>query len=273
MTASLFFDPQARPLSNSGATLPEAYLKFYLTGTTTAANVYSDASLDTSLGATVTADSDGRFDPFYLDASITYRVQQYDASDVLIWDVDPYMPPRDYLPGTVIWFYGTVEQRDDAYPSSLWAVLDGNNGTPDGLGRVPLIAGGDFTIGDTGGNVSATTSEAGAHDHTGDTGETVLTSDNMPVHTHDLFAFNTTSVDGRVDGFALAANDVSVAGERNAGGAYITDNGKGTQIIKDTGTADPDGHTHTISEEAAHTHTVATMPPYIVLWALMRKYP
>lgn len=274
MTATIFFDPQVRPLSDAGATMPAAYLQFFLSETTTPADVYSDASLSTSLGDLVTADSDGRFvAPIYMDASITYRAQLYDSDGVLIWDIDPYLPPRDVLPGTVVWFYGTLEQRDAAYPSSLWQVLDGNNGSPDGLGRTVIVAGGGFTVGDTGGNVSVTSGAAGAHDHTGDTGTTVLDSGDMPVHHHRIFAFNTTSVDGRVDGFALTGNDVSVAGERNAGGAYIDDNGMGTQIIEDAGTGTPDGHSHTISEEADHTHTVATLPPYVVLWALMRKYP
>lgn len=274
MTATIFFDPQVRPLTNAGATMPAAYLQFYLTLTTTPANVYANANLSTSLGSLVTADSDGRFDaPLYMDASITYRAQLYDADGVLIWDVDPYLPPRDFQPGTVVFFFGTEAERDTAYPPSLWQVLDGNNGSPDGLGRTIVVAGGGFTVGDTGGNTSVTSGAAGSHNHTGNTGSTILSATDMPVHTHRLFVFNTSSIDGRVDGFALGASDVSVAGERNAGGALVTNNAFGTQLIENSGTVTPTGHTHTISTQADHTHTVATLPPYVVLWALMRKYP
>lgn len=267
MTATLFFDPQTRPLSNAGATQPAAYLTFYLTQTTTPANVYANADLSTSLGSVVTADADGRFDPFYLDASMTYRVQLHDDDDVLIWDVDPYMPPRDFLPGTVILFYGTDLQRDAAYPPALWAVLDGNNGTPDGLERYIRIAGGGTTVGSNGGASSVTTNTENEDGHThegGETGGHAVTIDEMPSHNHD------TRGSYSAGGYAGGGNQFFRARPSDAfeqpAGDFMDTEGGGQE------------HTHTggtTGAGTAHLHavTVETLSPYVALWALMRKYP
>lgn len=267
MTATLFFDPQARPLSNAGVILPNATLTFYLTLTTTPADVYSDADLDTSLGNVVTADVDGRFDPFYLDASITYRVQLHDADGVLRYDVDPYMPPRDFLPGTVILFYGTADQRNAAYPLSLWAVLDGNNGTPNGLERYIRIAGGGTDVGTTGGASSVTdsTEDEEAHTHAGGaTGSHAITIDEMPAHFHRTRGqYNAGGYDGGGNQFFRAR---SATGMQNVVDDFMENTGGGQ------------GHTHTGGDTgagSAHSHafTVATLSPYVALWAVMRKYP
>lgn len=268
MTASLFFDPQARPLSNAGATQPAAYYTFFLTLTTTPANVYADADLSTSLGNVVTSDSDGRFDPFYLDATITYRVQLHDDDDVLIFDVDPYMPPRDFVPGTVIWFYGTELQRDTAYPPALWAILDGNNGTPNGLERYVRIAGGGTAIGSTGGASSVTTNTEteAAHTHAGPaSGAHSLTIDEMPAHFHQTKGnYTSGGYDGGGNQFYRARTSDAV---QNAAGDFMANTGGGQP------------HSHPGSGQtgagSAHLHavTVATLSPYVALFALMRKYP
>lgn len=62
--------PQAYALAN---TLNGAVLSIYLGGTTTPAPVYSDRTLVTSLGTTLTADSLGRFANFFVDASTNYK--------------------------------------------------------------------------------------------------------------------------------------------------------------------------------------------------------
>lgn len=101
-TGILFSDPQARPLSNLGAVQAGVYLCFFLTGTTTPTNVYSDGLLTTPLsqptpgsvnptGGTV-ANSAGLFVPIYLNPATIYRVQMYTAAGVKIEDTDPYVP-------------------------------------------------------------------------------------------------------------------------------------------------------------------------------------
>lgn len=268
MTATVFFDPQARPLSDAGAILPEATYTFYLTETTTPANVYADAALQSSLGSVVTADINGKFETFYLDASITYRVQLHDADGQLINDVDPYMPPRDYLPGTVILFYGTSMQRDAAYPPALWAVLDGNNGTPDGLERYIRIAGGGTAVGSTGGASSVTDNTETEDAHTHEQGETeghAISVDEMPAHLHETRgSYSAGGYNGGGNQFFRARP--SDPFEEPVGG-FMDNAGGGL------------AHTHPAGGETAagsahlHAFTVATLSPYVALWALMRKYP
>lgn len=91
MAGVLFYLPNARQLSVSGGILPGWTATFYLTGTTTARNVYADGDLSTSLGNIVEADADGHMPPIYLDPDVTYRVLIKDANGVLQpdGDVDP----------------------------------------------------------------------------------------------------------------------------------------------------------------------------------------
>src|SRR5215469_5979489 len=96
-TSQLFYDPVARPLF-AGLPLPMAYYNFYLSGTTTPAPVYQDASLTTPFPTNssgqyvVTADGTGAFPPIYMNPNLVYRVQLYTSANVQLEDVDPYIP-------------------------------------------------------------------------------------------------------------------------------------------------------------------------------------
>jgi hypothetical protein len=78
-----------------GAAYAQAYYKFFLTGTTTPANVYERGFPASPFSPTgvVTADNYGRFPPIYLDGTVTYKVQLYNSSNTLIRQVDPYVQP------------------------------------------------------------------------------------------------------------------------------------------------------------------------------------
>lgn len=96
----LFNDPQAKPLSTSGQFQAGSYYLFYLTGTTTPANVYADGALTTPLSQTpgqtqpsCTADGFGRFNPIYMNPAIVYRVQLFSSTNVKLEDIDPYVVP------------------------------------------------------------------------------------------------------------------------------------------------------------------------------------
>jgi len=270
MSANLFFDLQPRPLDANGVIMPGCYYTFFESETTTPTPVYADGDLDTELDNPLAADADGRFPAIYMDSSVVYRVQLHDASDVLIYDVDPVHPFVTMPPGTIVMFYGDVTARNAAYPLALFEVCDGDNSTPDMRDRAPVGVSNTKAMGDTGGSISGTTSSNGSHTHTGSTGSVILTSANMPVHHHRIYAWNVNGANSTLDGFAVSGH-VSVAGEVASGGAYITSNAGSDQIIEDTGTASPDGHTHSISSDGAHTHTVDTQGPWLALWFLMRK--
>jgi hypothetical protein len=73
-------DSNANPIS--GATW-----NFYLYGTTTSTRVFSDDTLLTSLGSTVTANGNGRFANIYLDETIATRAVLKDSSGATIKDI------------------------------------------------------------------------------------------------------------------------------------------------------------------------------------------
>lgn len=277
MNTYIFTSPHFQPLDLAGARMPGSYLQFFVSQTDTPADVFSDAALTSSLGPEVTADLEGVFPVIYMSPTVTYRVIFYTAEDTLEWDVDPYTPPRDYPPRTVMWFLGTAEQRDAEYPPELWQVLDGNNGTVDGRDRFPIIAGGDYVAGDTGGGGGE--SETGENEAipAGETGETALDETMFPAHTHRLYCWLGVGSDGEHDatgwpGAGLAAQ----RGAQPSGGSfgYSNANGSATPLVEDSGGGDPEPHTHTIPEIPAHTHPLTSaLPPYIALWAIMRRVP
>lgn len=268
MTAYLFGLPKARPLTAAGAIMPGAYLQFYDTGTTTPADVYSDAALTTPLDNPVVADASGEFAAIYLDPETTYRVQLYDAADVLQYDIDPYAPPRDFPAGTILMFYGTEEALEAAYPPDLWQQLDGNNGAPDIRNRFPIGVSSDLDPGDTGGSSAAQeTSAAGGHDHGGDTGEHTLTTADIPAHNHRLLG---TTGGGITDTAITATNARGIGAVRNnTSEPYVDETSLGDPYVEDTG--DGGAHDHSITAADDHTHSVTVSPPYLALWFIMRR--
>ncbi len=88
---SLFEPSLIQATNNSGNPSSGAKWKFYLTGTSTPTNVFSNATLATSLGTTVTADSSGWFVPIYVDDSVAYRAVMTNAAGTTIGghDIDP----------------------------------------------------------------------------------------------------------------------------------------------------------------------------------------
>jgi hypothetical protein len=102
-TGQLFYDPISRPLSSLGVSMPGAYYNFYVSGTTTPAQVYQDAGLtlpypaaslngSSPLYTVLQADGTGAFTPIFLNPEVIYRVQLYNSTWSLVEDVDPYVP-------------------------------------------------------------------------------------------------------------------------------------------------------------------------------------
>ena len=86
--AQLFTLPKQAPLVNTVVS-PGAKAEFFLTGTTTQADVYTNGGLSVPHTNPVIADADGVFPVIYLDEGIIYKMTLYDANDVLIYTADP----------------------------------------------------------------------------------------------------------------------------------------------------------------------------------------
>ena len=91
--ANLFFIPRAVRVDSTGTPYSGSKANFYLTGTTTRTDSYADNALTTPHENPVEADSDGQFEPIYLDPVITYRCVLTESDDTQIDDVDPIGVP------------------------------------------------------------------------------------------------------------------------------------------------------------------------------------
>lgn len=89
---SLFHAGVAPALDTNGDPISGAVWQFTTTGTTTAAPVYSDSELASSLGSTVTGDAAGRFVDIYLNDAVVYRARLWPDATMTgtpIKDIDP----------------------------------------------------------------------------------------------------------------------------------------------------------------------------------------
>jgi hypothetical protein len=119
------FDSNGDPISG-------AKLLFTTTGTTTPASVYQDNARSTPHASPVVANSAGRFAAIFLDPAVTYRVRLYDASDVLISDIDPVTQANaaniDFTPAGTGAVSRTVQAklRERVTPEDFGAAGDGS---------------------------------------------------------------------------------------------------------------------------------------------------
>jgi microcystin-dependent protein len=132
---------------------------------------------------------------------------------------------------------------------------------PDRRGKFGVGVDGTYTRGSTGG--ATTTSSAGSHSHTGNTGSTTLTTAQIPAHNHT----GTTDFSGSHSHYGTAANFFGGGNSFEEGGpgpnwgeTSIT-GGDHAHSLNINSTGGGAGHNHTISSDGAHTHTVT--PPYL----------
>ena len=83
-----FVTPVFTAQDANGTTVPGAQLFFYVTGTTTAKNTFSDAALTTANANPIVADFTGRFGDIFLESG-DYKVVLKDADDAVVWTRDP----------------------------------------------------------------------------------------------------------------------------------------------------------------------------------------
>ena len=152
--------------------------------------------------------------------------------------------------GGIIMWSGAVS----AIPTG-WVLCNGSNSTPDLRNRFVLGAGSTYAVNATGGATtdSVTTDSAGSHSHGGTTGNDGVT---IPRDGWGAGGSFGTSTSGRL---------VSGRGSQEFGETLESI----THVTGDRTFA----HTHTISTEAAHTHTatVDILPPYYALAYIMKS--
>lgn len=91
MAGILWFRGRQRILDSNGDPVSGGKVNFYLEGTVTRTDTYSDVDLTTAHANPVVADSAGFLDPIYLDPEISYKTVITDGDDVALPDgtVDP----------------------------------------------------------------------------------------------------------------------------------------------------------------------------------------
>lgn len=161
--------------------------------------------------------------------------------------------------GVITMWFGAVENVPNG-----WSLCDGTLGTPDLTNRFVIGAGDTYAPGATGGSLTSASSgghthteaAAGSHNHTGVSGSTVLTTDQIPAHTHT---------------YGLASGDFGTVGVGTDGYSTLTTTASGSTGggLGHTHTIGTDGnHAHTINSVGDHTHTVT--PPYYALAYIMK---
>lgn len=166
------------------------------------------------------------------------------------------------MKGVIVMWSGSADNIPEG-----WALCDGTNGTPDLRDRFIVGAGGEYTVGDTGGakEVTLTTEQMPKHSHTGST-------NSAGAHTHT----GTTNTAGEHShGYTRYSGITRVSQITLVANAWI-----GTTTAN-TSSAGAHSHTLNINSAGAHTHTVTTnetgggkphenRPPYYALCFIMR---
>jgi hypothetical protein len=89
MAHQIFALPKQVNLDSAANTLAGAKAYFYLTTTTTPADVYADSGLVTPLSNPVVADATGVFVPIYMNPAVIYKLVLKTSADVTLYTADP----------------------------------------------------------------------------------------------------------------------------------------------------------------------------------------
>lgn len=267
MSAPLFYLPIARPLDINGDIMPLAYLTFFETETLIPVDIFANGALTVPLANPVVANAAGAFPAIYMDPRIAYRVMLHNDADELQYDIDPWFPISGLFVGEIKMYFGDIGD----IPAG-WHNCDGTNGTPDMRDLFPIGVSATKPLGTTGGtgSISGSTGSAGAHTHTGATGATTAP---MPVHSHTLRVWDSSSNDDKSDGWSRYNNEVMVmfgnGGNPSMPTAYKKTDVGGTLLMGEEGAGGT--HTHAISSDGSHVHTISgtVTPPFMALYFIM----
>lgn len=139
-----------------------------------------------------------------------------------------------------------------------WTLCDGTNGTPDLREKFIIAASATITPGSTGGSstITPTMSTSGLHSHGTITGNTTLTINQIPSHTHSLPA----------DSQPSGGYSQSLVGSRNEDENLTEEFLTGTR-----GGGQP--HNHAITADGIHVHNInaiSILPPWYSLCYIMK---
>jgi len=172
--------------------------------------------------------------------------------------------------GSIIMWSPTAGAIPDGFAACSGQTLTRTDGAgtivaPDLRDRFIVASGATYAQGSTGGSTSYTTSSNGTHNHTANTGGTALSTNQIPSHTHtvtDPGHAHTYANGGTVgSGFASLSNGFGSNVSTSTATTGIT--------IQSTGGGQT--HSHTISDDGAHTHTLTNVqPPYYALMFIMK---
>lgn len=174
------------------------------------------------------------------------------------------------IPGMLFPFSGTLGGTGNKHPldprtgkaNTAYAICDGSTytspdgrevKTPDLRDRFIIGSGTSHASGSTGGGVTKTTTDAGAHAHVGATsGYTTLTIAQMPAHGHTIAAYRNMG---------------------SSGGSLRTDGDNSLNSKSTDATGGGGAHAHSIpatNTTGSHNHTVNVEPPYYALTYIMQ---
>lgn len=170
--------------------------------------------------------------------------------------------------GMIMLWAGSVE----AIPSG-WALCNGSNGTPDLTDRFVIGAGDELDPGATGGTAThthtATAADGGAHAHPVTVAGHVLTTQEMPAHTHSTGVTDNSQTDVFNRGSVAASPTTPNAIESNsADGIY-------EGVSSSTGGGAAHAHSASSGNAGTHSHTLTVaaqnnLPPYYALCYIMK---
>lgn len=188
--------------------------------------------------------------------------------------VPPAVSVAQYIQsGMIMMWSGSVA----AVPSG-WVICDGNNGTPDLSERfiVATVSNGGVASPTGGSSGPYTTGSSGSHTHSGSTGNTTLTTNHIPSHSHNMFTASTIGdqspvVDATYKYVYRAADPVLSGQYKSVQNYTLVGSNSGTPTVGQTSnTGSSASHNHTISSDGSHTHTVDGTPRYYKLIFIMK---
>lgn len=159
----------------------------------------SDYTIVTEAGSLQVTSVNGTATEVSIEIAYTWSI--YSFADWVAWEVLGGGTPS----GVITMWSGAA----DAVPAG-WALCDGQNGTPDLRDRFIVGAGGAHAVGATGGSTSVGL--------TGSVGNTTLTLSQIPSHTHNTIAGNSSGSGGVTVGGTSSPRATSANGGNGAHG-------------------------------------------------------